>query len=525
MKITKVASIYPWDKGLDLTSTPGSQDEKSLTRSKNVVHNSRGVLKKAPGIERLDYIGREDGNLQGIVQFFATNGSGQRSEVIRVKEGRIEVIRNNQIVDMGKFTNPSDVVTFDRFGNALIIWFENAAPQKYLIGGTPQPLNLPPAILTSPPGFSTVHQSRLWYAGRGISPHTVTVSAIGDPEDYLLLDGAFSLKISDGDGDPRGITGISPPYKGDIYVFKWGKIYRVHTDLYYGMSVVDFSDVTGCIHHNTIVNTQNDIFFVSSNAIHSLKSTADYGDAVEATISYPIYDYFQKDVNWSASKLMKATYDKGTNCYLLTYPSAGSATPNKILGFNITTKEFFQWEDINCHAFAKYWDFGIQNTLIGDNDNGLGLLNQDIATRFNQPINFKITTGVILPTKNPKSVCSFTQAWIICRPVKTTTTIIFSWIINGDLATSKTIDIHQRGTSFSGIASGKVGSAIMGSDLIGKNKDSLCIVPVTLNGEGVSIMFDIEQNPTVDDPNKPLELFGLIFEYSYNEDSEKSTVI
>src|SRR3990167_7470089 len=109
------------NKGLDKTSIPGAQDIRSLTRATNIIHNNRGSLKKKPGVRRLPYTGKDSGNLQGAIHFFATTGGSQRSEVIRVIGGKIEALRNDTFVHLGVSVHPTDVVTFERFANSLII--------------------------------------------------------------------------------------------------------------------------------------------------------------------------------------------------------------------------------------------------------------------------------------------------------------------------------------------------------------------------------------------------------------------
>lgn len=525
MKQTKVyTDIYPWNKGLDKTSIPGTQDPKALNDCKNVVLNTRGSIRKKPGVERVEYIGTEEGNLQGVVHFFATSGSGQKDEIIRVIGGKMQARRNGQMEDLGISVSDTDSVTFDRFANALLTFFENSRPQKYLIGGTPSNLGLLSGHEDSPPSFSTVHDFRLWYGGRPADPHTVFYSAINSLENYSLASGGGSIRINDGDGDPRGVIGLSRAFRGDIYAFKFNGVYRI-TGNPYGYQLQTVTDSVGCVHHNTIVSTPNDVYFVSSNAVHSLINTERYGDVEEYTLSFPIYDFFQNDVNWSAAKTMSAIYDKETNCYLLSYPGAGSATPNKVLGINVFSKQWFIWEDVQYHSFSKYWDFNRQRVLVGDDINGLGVLKSEIASEFGKGIDMEVETGIIFPLRNPKIVCSFTQAWLLCRPVKTTTSIDFSFYIDSDLIDTIVVDLNQEGVKFEDVAAGKIGSAKIGTDKIGKNKDDFKIIPIKIDGSGVSIKFRIEHSPPLNDTEQPLEFYGIMFEYNYDEDQEVTTTI
>ncbi len=518
-KTRTIAQLYPWTRGLNKQSVPGTQPQSALDISTNVILNNRGSLKKRPGVRRIDYIGTEEGNLQAAIHFFATSGGAQRSEIFRIIGGRAEAIRDGQAVDLGLDVDPTDAITFSRFANALIIHFENTRPKFYTIGGTLQDLGILSGHEDSPPAFSRVHDFRLWYSGRPAAPHTVYVSAINDIQDYTLLSGGFSMRINDGDGDPQGITGISAPFRGDIFVFKLNSVYRIsHAASGYRLDKV--TDEVGCVHHNTIVVGQNDVFWVSADGIHSLVAVDKHGAVEEATITAPIYDFFQDNVNWSAAKNMIATYDKPSNCYLLSYASAGSSVNNRVLGFNIRTKEFFEWKDVEYQSISKYFDFGRQKTLIGDNVKGLGILEEDTNTHYGDAINFQATTGIIFPRQAPHIRVSFTKVWFMARPTDKSVKFNFTYWINGNLVDTVELDTFGNGTLFQNTPGGDIGSAIIGTDLIGKNKDQMVIVEAELTGEGNAIQFDIEHDPPSSDPDQSFEIYGLIYEFDYYEDSD-----
>ena len=523
-RITKTYVIYPMMKGLDKETIPGSQDPRSLKSCKNNIINARGSLKKAPGVRRIPYIGKE-GGIQAAIHFFATTGAGQASEIVRVRQGRVEIIRNESVVDMGIQVSETDTIVFERFQNALIIHFENTAPVYYTIGASAL-INL--GIFTShqasPPSFSRVHDFRLWYGGRGAAPHSLVVSAINDIQDYSLLGGGFLMSIDSGDGDPKGLTGISPTFKGDLYAFKWNSIHRiVRRD--YGYSREKVSDEVGCVHHNTIISTQTDMFFVSPFAIHSLVSSDKYGSIEEASLTFPIYSYFQDNVNWSLAKNMIATYDKPSNSYLLSYASGGSSVNDRVLGFNVKSKEFFEWNDIEYPAIGKYFDAGRQKTLIGDNANGMGVLDSEYNTRFDQAIDFQARTGIIYPLINPKMVVNFTKAWVIAKPTSDDVNFTLNYFINGDLRDSIEFNTYGEGVSFDGTQSKTVSQIQVGTSVIGDaHKDSI-ILEAELAGEGNAIEFEIIQEPDENDPDQSLEIYGIVFEYSYFEDQDTTAKI
>src|SRR3990167_10768071 len=96
MKKTQTISLFPLGKGLDLTSVPGTQDPRSLKKANNIVLRARPSLKKRPGLRSIEYSGDNDG-IQAATHFFGTLFGSQINEIVRVRKGKVEVIRNGQL--------------------------------------------------------------------------------------------------------------------------------------------------------------------------------------------------------------------------------------------------------------------------------------------------------------------------------------------------------------------------------------------------------------------------------------------
>lgn len=522
MRKTEKITIYPWNKGLDTTSIPGAQDRSSLTEASNIVLRNNGSRIKRPGIREIEFMGLNDGNLRGITDFHATNGSGQYQEIIRVINGRVEALRNNEFIDLG-LTGLSeyDAVGFERFVNSLIVNFENTRPYYYNItDGLLTALPIPESHQTSPPKFSRVHDFRLFYAGRSNNPHILTASVINDFSDYRLYQGGMSIRVRDGDGDPVGITGISPPFRGDLFVFKSQSLYRIyHTDFGYGVDLL--SDQVGCICHNSIVATQNDIFWVSDRAIHSLVMTSKYGAAEEYTVTYPIYEQFIESVNWAAAKYMWATYDIFSNCYLLAYASSGSSTNDRILGFNVQTKEFFEWGDQDYSCIAKYLDENKRRrTMVALSDGRMGYFDETTNADFEEPVNMSFSSALIFPKGSPSTQVNFTKAKLMGRPTMGHVDVDIEYEIDGVSQGTTTVDTHAEGYGAEIGAEDAIGTAP-----IGGNRNKIFVREIDLQGTGSSIQFNISQEPPDTDKDQPCEIFGIEFEFDYSEDTGETTQV
>ena len=327
------------------------------------------------------------------------------------------------------------------------------------------------------------------------------------------------MRVRDGDGDPVGITGISQPFRGDLYVTKWSSIYRIfRANVGYGLDLV--TDEVGCVHHNAMQATMNDIYFVGNDAIHSLALTDKYGAAEAATITAAIYEYFQETVNWARARQMILAYDAPSATLLLSFTSTGSAVNNRILGWNTMTKEFFEWADCEYPSLGKYFDVGRRTTMVADASTGLSLLDANETTLNGTGIALTIETGTIFPLGNPKTQVTFTQAWVLAKPTTKSVELVISYALDGNAPTTATLDTNGEGYGAT-IKDGTqgAGGGIIGTDLIGTMKDAMIILPFDCRGDGASIRFRLTQTPPALDPEQPCEIYGILYEYEYTEDT------
>src|SRR3990167_7470897 len=184
---------------------------------------------------------------------------------------------------------------------------------------------------------------------------------------------------------------------------------------------------------------------------------------------------------------MIAVYDQPSNCYLLSYASSGSSENDRVIGVNIKSGEFFEWESVYYPVLTRYFDLGRKMTLVGDNSKGLGILDDKETTNFGDPISVDISTGVIFPLQNPKAIVNFTKVWLFAKPTLDTTTVSLTYWINGDKINTIDFDTEGGGTSFEGIDAVAIGSLKIGTDKIGKNKQEFIALEAELQGEGSSI--------------------------------------
>jgi hypothetical protein len=534
MKKTRIATVYPMNRGLDRSSIPGTQNHASLRVAKNIIIGSTPSLKKRPGQRRIPYTGADDGT-QAATHFFATTGNSQVQEVIRVRKGKVEALRDisgggptfvelkeddgsGNLSDLT--VSDTDAVTFERFGNALIIHFENTRPYRYTIGGNPIALEIISSHTSTPPTFSRRWDFSFWYSGRRAAPHVVYKAAPNSITDYTLRSGGGSFKINDGDGDPVGITALSPPFRGDMFMYKWMGVYQMYRGGY-GYGWRQLSDEFGAVHHNCVAATPDDLVSIDVSGWHSLSRSSQMGGSESTSLTRDIYDYFQENVNWSATKDMVLVYDKISATLLLSYAKAGSSFPNAVLGMNIFTKQFFEWENVEYPSIGKYFDFGRQRTMVVDNDRGICLLDEKVNTLDGDPIEMEVETGLIFPTGNPKMAASFTHAWLLCRPTDKSVTVEIHYSFDGKVEVTRSVDTIGGGYGADIGDDILLDGDLIGSDVIGEVDDEMTTIPFECEGEGASVRFRITHTPTVSNPDLPVEIFGIVYEYELDEDTEE----
>lgn len=525
------------NKGLDLSSIPGTQAPSALRKANNIILDTIPSVKKRPGESKIPYIGNNDG-VQNETQFFAIRGGAKVNELVRVRNGRFEALRDlsggdahfadvrvedadGNLSDLA--ADPTDKVTFEQFSNVLLIGFENRAPVYYTLGGNLKNYTVRSTHTNTPPNFFRKHDFRIFYGGVENDKDRLFISAVNNIFDYSLIGGGFAMRFDDGDGDPAGITAISPTFRGDLYVYKWAGIYRVYRSNY-GYGIDQITNEAGGVSHTCVAATQNDLYSVDTAGIRSLAVTSKYGAAEETTLTWPIYDYFQRNVNWSAYKNFNLVYDKSTATLLFFYTAAGSSVNNRVLGMKLATKEFFEWQDCEYPAAGRYFEFGRQRVFVHSPTNGTSILDKTVNTVGQQQIDLDIETGQIFPFGDPKIQFNVTQAWLLARPTTKSVEIDIETSIDGKFPVTQTVDTF--GTGYGAMISDDADvGGVIGTDLIGRMPNDMAILPFKCEGEGHSIQFRVRQEPPDDDPDQPCEIYGIIYEVEYDEDDTVATKI
>lgn len=565
-KVTKKYVFYPASLGLDQSTIPGAQDPRGMWDCDNVIFTTNGSRKKFWGIEKYSLSGIAPhvmNNMRGIFDYWRNESGVMTQKVVCAAGGRLFSDDDNGIfydVTGPTVLLPTDSVTFDAFYGIIVACFGASSPLIWDQSGVFENLDavafavhaqhIPSYdVVTNPnPIFSIcrVHGQRLWLAGNPLYPHRIYYSSVGDPLDWRIAapGNAGSIDLDIEDSDPEGITGIFPTFHGDLYVAKRRSIYRIReeysADLGTTTFVVDrvFSGV-GCVWHNTIAATPNDIIWASDRGVHSLAATDKFGDVEHSFLSFPIHESYRRDVSFNRRRNMSAVFEPGMNSYLLALTTIGNATNNRMICYNIVLGQWYQKKNFDCACLANYTDFNAQTrTLVGREDGlQIGLFNEDRTSDFDKAMSMYITTPLIYPSGNQSETMDYKKLWLFFRPQDTgTITIVYNIDNKGQRSKSVLMNYSdttaQRSTFVEGPRIGffRIGSGIIGSEtdedsvqggLVGPIVKKVA-VPLVGSGEGIQFLFYNSANSV--NPEEDCEIYGFMIEAESAEDADSPTI-
>jgi hypothetical protein len=256
----------------------------------------------------------------------------------------------------------------------------------------------------SPPRFSfcAAHKNRAWAAGNYAAPSRLYYSANTDPEDWTGS-GSGSIDIDPSDGDM--ITGIIS-HKNDLWVFKGpnkGSIHRITGSSPTGSDAfarMPFVYGLGAAWHNAIFRFADDIGFVSQyGSVHSLSSTAAYGDFFEASLSRPINNGWIRDhLNYNRLRNIWAATDPLGGLVYITASWDSSSFNNTVIVMDFrAAPDIIRWSKIPSYEAASLGTFvdtnGIRRMLAGGNDGFMRRLNVvDRSIDATTALSYKVTT-------------------------------------------------------------------------------------------------------------------------------------
>lgn len=325
--------------------------------------------------------------------------------------------------------------------------------------------------------------------------------------------GAIDIKI--GDGDPFGINGLLPPFKGVLFIGKRGKLYRLDGYNPEEFEINTVSDGIGIVANSANASIdQDDEFFISERGHHSLAATNTYGDFASSFLSEKIQPKFSEEF----SDLSSATgcYIPTINSYAFTILDDEISSTNKVVWlYNIPLKIWYRWYpsdtlNISLSAVRLVLDGTRKIPFFGTNKGRLakgftGTFNDTSLTGGDSAIQMTIKTGFIFADDNPYTIKAFKRLGIIYAPVGGSDLNIGFKIDNFE---EQTFTIEGPATGAT-LGSGSANPLILNQSVLG---GSFPLAPQTISIEGYGRGFQLTLTQTGVDENVDIQGFQVEYQ-------------
>lgn len=428
------------------------------------------------------------------------------------------------IVDAGTaWTVPLTSASIATFANKAIIAVSGTNNVMRYWAGSGSLADVP----GTPPkaSFVRVHQGRILCNDKA-NPDLLHYSPVGD---YTLWNGSGdsgAIPIGEGDGDPEGITGISPTFKGDLFIGKKTNIRRMTGPSPEEWQFSLISDGLGFVSHQAICAVdQDDLVFVSDKGIHSIAATMAFGDFADKYLSAKIQPTFRDNLTRSRLKYAKAVYLNNHNTVFFAFTESSSlgrtltssSVNNAVYAFHVPKQAWYRWPDMPCEALMVANDSDEKRLYLGSHKGTLAKgsngLNYDIVNAGTHTgLKYTVTSGVIFPSGNPYDVVAFKKFILFYKPRGTHT-------ITGTFKVDNYAVPVENQMNFSEVSSADLlGSTfVLGTSVLGY---SVVLGPYTRSVDGFGHGAKITLTQTGID--EEVELQGFAIEYEVEGTTSES---
>lgn len=223
------------------------------------------------------------------------------------------------------------------------------------------------------------HLGRIWTNDK-LNKDRIHYSSPFNHLEWLGFGDSGALDIGVGDGDPEGIVAIFPTFKGDLFVAKKTKLYRIKGYSAETFSIELVSSGIGCVSHNAVALVdQDDLFFISEKGIHSMNAVNSFGDFSSKFASADIQKTFISSFPKSRLKYAKAAYNPEINSVAFAFSDGNLSDRNRttlninnsiwLYNVSIGNGAWYRWPDIPCQALIVANDPDKKRFYIGTDTN------------------------------------------------------------------------------------------------------------------------------------------------------------
>lgn len=485
---TTTATVASIPSATTLTYTGSGSLSESTTATTTMT-----VKRGAPYIGVYDYW-RSDSNDVKQQLIIAVSSQGKIFKY-NTSGNRVEIEKDGTATSLSSPT----MVNFEVMNETLIMAFDGTAntPKSYNPDVDAQWLDL-----TGAPNFSVcrMHQSRL-FTNDKTNRDRLHYSSPGSLTEWSGTGDSGAIDIFPGDGDQEGLVAIHPPFRGQLFIGKFGRLYRLLGDNPENYFPDLVTGGLGSLSQKAVVSVDlDDQVFISGRGVHSLAATDQFGDFDAQFLSKPIQNTYKTFVA-GRLKFSQSAYIPAINSILTSVTEDGSTTQSALWGFNVEEKKWYRWPGIDAQAVSKYRVDVTDKLLVGNSYSRILVPQANIYSDYGTtPYTYKITTGTIYPDQNPTSWKGFKKFALYYRPRGTFT---FTVTIKIDNQPEQTL-------TFSQAAGGDLlgSSFILGTSTLGSS-NVLAPYERSIDGFGRGCTIEIESSGS----DEQVEIYGFSIEY------------
>lgn len=358
------------NKGLNNLVSASLIDNKEFSDLLNVEYDEGGVIRKRAGYTT---VGDALTNARGL-GVFRTESLNQ---LVTIDGGTLKYRTSGNWTAATGATFSDDTDTcFTQARLKLFVW--NGTDGGAYFNGTAatRPGTMPKAK------FSVYYQSKHIASGVDGQPNRVYISNLSDATDFTVTTGgtqpqpdntndaengnpnvpgasvfagtpalteANVIDIRKNDGDK--ITGLGI-FQDVVIIFKERSIYQLTFDSSGNPTVTPITYATGCVSHKSIVNVENDMYFMSREGMRVLGNEPQFFAAIRTQVLsirvQPEVDAFSKEY-YSRSN---GVYFE--NKYILAHATGTTSSIAKCLVYDRRFQAFTKWTNFNAMDMVKY---------------------------------------------------------------------------------------------------------------------------------------------------------------------------
>jgi hypothetical protein len=515
---TQLFQQLPWVGGMNTSLDESMIPANMCTLLDNVIFDTRGSKRKREGIKH-NYAatGLTTALVVGVHDYWYGNNTRVQRRVLVLSDGTVWSDNAGTLTQLTvggtAWTGTLDTCSMLTFNNKCIIAVSGTSNVMKYWDGSGDVLDVP----GTPPKASvlTEHIGRIFCNDKE-NADLLHYCTTGNHTEWLGVGDSGGFPVREGDGDPDGLTGLFS-FRGDLFVGKKTKLYRLPGYSPELMQVITLSDSIGVVGGNAVANIgTDDVVWVSEKGVHSLAAVNAYGDFSSSYLSEDIQQTFNEDLSRSRLKYTWAAYLPQINSVAFTFTEESAknrtytttSVNNAVYLYNMQIKAWYRWPDISCQSLIAANDADKKRFYIGSHTGRVSKTfndtNYDLGTDGTQlSVKYKVQTGTIYPDSNPYTLKLFRKFILYYRPKgRHTVSVTFkvddiSLSAENSLAFSKSASATALGLGF-----------VLGSTPLG-SQGSFGAFDKTVDGMGHGFRLTFEQT----DVDAEIEIQGFSVEF------------